>query len=248
MRPRVWAVAAWLAMAGWSATAAVRAGGQAADAPGFACGADVDAARQRWEAVAPPLLQPPLTPGTTLRHWPTRTLGVWLVEDRAVDHATLTRVDAASLTRLTWASDCRATTTTRPRPAAPPPAFSDVDLARVLATGGRGVLYLWSPHMPLSVDGYSAVVAAAQARGLTVEPLLDPAADRTFAGTEAAARALPPEALRVADAVELQFRELALHAPSALAYADGRFVGSPLRGFRTAEEYSVYFDRELGRR
>ena len=222
--------------------------GQRADAPVSLCTAEVEAARRQWEAVAPPLPQPPLTPGATLRHWPTRTLGVWLVEDSATHHATLTRVDAASLTRLTWAPGCSATTTTRPRPTAPAPAFNDADLAGVLAASGQGVLYLWSPHMPLSVDGYQTVAAAATARGLAVEPLLDPAADRAFARTEAAARALPPSALRVADAVELQFRELALHAPSALVYARGRFVGSPLRGFRTAEEYGAFFDRELGRR
>jgi hypothetical protein len=237
-------VAVWLAAL--LGTAAGRPAGQAPDVLVLHCAADVEAARGRWDAVAPPLPQPPLTPGAMLRHWPTRTLGVWLVEDRAPDHATLTRVDAASLTRLTWAADCTAATTTRPRPAAPPPAFSDADLAGVLAASSRGVLYLWSPHMPLSVDGYGAVVAAAKARGLAVEPLLDPAADRAFARTEAAARALPAPALRVADAVELQFRELALHAPSALVYARGRIVGSPLKGFRTADEYGAFFDRELG--
>jgi hypothetical protein len=246
MRGGVWA-AVWLAAA-LSGTAAGRPSGQAVDSPVLHCAADVEAARRRWDAVAPPLPQPPLTPGATLQHWPTRTLGVWLVEDRATGHATLTRVDAASLTRLTWAAGCTATTTTRPRPTAPPPAFTDAELASVLATSGRGVLYLWSPHMPLSVDGYGAVVAAAKARGLAVEPLLDPAADRAFARTEAAARALPSPALRVADAVELQFRELTLHAPSALVYARGHFVGSPLRGFRTADEYGAFFDRELGRR
>lgn len=102
--------------------------------------------------------------------------------------------------------------------------------------------------MPLSVDGYAALVAAARARRLAVDPLLDPAADRGFAGREAAARGLPAAAMRVADSVELQFRELALHAPSALIYAHGHFVGSPLRGFRTADEYGAFFNRELGRR
>jgi hypothetical protein len=238
----------WLATAALGGEAAVGPAGQTAEAPALLCAADVEAAKRRWDAVDPPRPQAPLTAGATLRHWPTRTLGVWLVENRATDHATLTRVDAASLTRLTWVAGCAAETTTRPRPTAPPPAFGDADLAGVLAASGRGVLYLWSPHMPLSVEGYGAIVAAAKTRGLAVEPLLDPAADRTFARTEAAARALPAAALRVADSVELQFRELTLHAPSALAYARGRFVGSPLRGFRTAEEYGAYFDRELGQR
>jgi hypothetical protein len=247
MRLGGWA-AVWLAVSTIAAGASPRSAAQPSAPAGGPCPTEVDAARRRWAAVAPPLAQPPLTPGATLRHWPTSSLGVWLVEDLAPDHATLTRIDATSLTRTTWAAGCAATTTTQPRHGAPPPAFGDADLIAVLASGARGVLYLWSPHMPLSVDGHAEVTAAARARGLIVEPLLDPAADRAFAASAAAAHGLPASALRVADAVELQFRELTLHAPSALVYAHGQFVGSPLRGFRTADEYQAFFDRELRRR
>ena len=248
MRALTRRTAAWLTAATIATLASPGVGAQPPGAAAGLCAADVDAARRRWQAVAPALAQPPLAPGSTLRHWPTPIVGVWLVEDVAPDHATLTRVDAASLTRMTWAAGCTATTTTRPRQSAPPPAFSDADLAAVLASGARGVLYLWSPHMPLSVDGHAAVAAAARARGLTVEALLDPAADRAFAAAQAAARGLPASAVRVADAVELQFRELTLHAPSAAVFAGGRLVGPVLRGYRTADEYSEFFSRVLGER
>lgn len=248
MRRRGWRLTASLAAAAILALAGGGVSGQQAAATAVSCAAEVEAARRRWHVVEPPLLQPPLTPGDSLRHWPTTTLGAWVVDDTSAGHATLTRVDPATLTRMSWTADCTVTTTSRPRPAAPPPAFADADLARLLATGGSGVLYLWSPHMPLSVDGYATLVAATRARGLALEPLLDPAADRAFASREATARRLPAAALRVADAVELQFRELALHAPSAAVFAGGRLIGSVLRGYRTAEEYTAYFDRELGRR
>ncbi len=212
------------------------------------CPAEMAAARARWQAIAPPLAPPSLAPGTTLRHWPTTTLGIWLVEETAADRATLTRVAGDALTRITWTPDCAAATDHRTRPAVAPPAFGDADLAALLDSGARGVLYLWSPHMPLSVDGVAAVTAAARARGLTVEALLDPNADRAFARTQATAHALPASALRVADAVELQFRELALHAPSAVVFAGGRLVGSVLRGYRTADEYAEFFSRVLGER
>lgn len=230
------------------ATAGSRTAAQS-DAPTAGpCPTQMEAARRRWAAVAPPLAQPPLTPGATLRHWPTPAVGVWLVEELAPDHASLTRVDATSLTRISYAAGCTATTNTWPRPSAPPPAFNDGDLAALLASGAHGVLYLWSPHMPLSVDGFAALVTAARTRGLRLEPLLDPAADRAFATTQAAARGLPTAALRVADAVELQFRELALHAPSAAVFADGRLVGPVLRGYRTADEYSEFISRVLRER
>jgi hypothetical protein len=154
-------------------------------------------------------------------------------------------VRAGDLTRLTFEAGCRVAEQSVPRPAAPPPSFTDGDLARRLDPPSRGVLYLWSPHMPLSVDGYAEVARAASARGLAVEPLLDPQANRDFAAATAAARGLPASALRVVDAVELQFRELSLHAPSAAVFAGGRLVGEPLRGYRTADEYATFFSRLL---
>ena len=246
MRQGLRRVAAWLALAVVaSPPGAATQTARPADEAAAPCAAEAEALRRRWDAVAPPLAQPPLTPGAALRHWPTRALGVWIVEETSPSHAVLTRVEPAALTRVTWAAGCAATTESRPRPAAPAPAFTDADLARLLAGGGRGVLYLWSPHMPLSVDGYAAVADAARARGVPVDALLDPAADRTFARTAAAAHGLPAAAMRVADSVELQFRELALHAPSAAVYAEGRLVGSVLRGYRTAEEYGAFLSRVL---
>jgi hypothetical protein len=192
--------------------------------------------------------QPALRPGGTLRHWPTDALGVWVVEDASPDHAVVMRVGPAELERMEWSAACEPVVTTTRRLRPPAPSFSDEDLAALLASADRGVIYLWSPHMPLSVDGHAHVARAAGARRLALHVLLDPDADSAFAAAAVENGALPAAALRVADSVELQFRELALHAPSALVYAGGRFVGSPLRGFRTADEYGAFFDREHGRR
>jgi hypothetical protein len=100
--------------------------------------------------------------------------------------------------------------------------------------------------MPLSVDGHAHVARAAGARGLALHVLLDPDADSAFAAAAVENGALPAAALRVADSVELQFRELALHAPAAALFAHGRLVGPVLRGYRTAAEYAEFFDRALG--
>ncbi len=222
----------------------MHAGGQSA-APTGQCATQVAAQRARWDAGDPPIVQPPTTPGGLLRHWPTAAVGVWLVEDVSGTHATLARVSGGQVTRMTWSSECQATSDTRQRPTAPPPAFTDDDLSRLLASGQPAVLYLWSPHMPLSVDGYVQLVTAARPRGLTVEPLLDAAADRSFAETSRTPGGLPESALRVVDSVELQFRELPLHAPAIAVISRGRFVGAVLRGYRTAAEYGAFLDRVL---
>ncbi|MGE0362491.1 MAG: hypothetical protein AB7H93_24580 [Vicinamibacterales bacterium] len=203
------------------------------------------AQRRVWAAAATPLVQPAIAPGDVVRHWPTSTPGVWLVERISGADTTLARVAPDAIVTMRWAADCRVSRDERRRPAAAPPAFRDADLAALLAGRRDGALYFWSPHMPLSVDGYAHAVSAARARGLTVEPLLDPASNREFAAASLAAGALPASALRVADAVELQFRELTLHAPALLVFADGRLRGPVLPGYKTMDEYAAFLDRIL---
>ncbi len=101
--------------------------------------------------------------------------------------------------------------------------------------------------MPLSVDGYAELRRAAEAKRLEVVALLDPQSDRQFAAASVTEGRLPVAALRVADSVELQFRELPLHAPAGAGLPRGRLRRTPLRGYRSAEEYGAFFDRELAK-
>jgi len=149
------------------------------------------------------------------------------------------------LTRIAWSASCVVAETTRDRPRVPEPRFDDDDLRRLVQGNGRGVIYLWSPHMPLSVDGFRSLRAAADARGLAVHAVLDPAADRAFAAASLTAAGLSATALRVADSVELTFRDLVLHAPSVQVYGGGQLRGSAFPGYHSPEEYGVFLDRVL---
>lgn len=102
--------------------------------------------------------------------------------------------------------------------------------------------------MPLSVDAFGALLEAAQARKLEVDVVLDPAADRAFAARVATERGWPSNATRAADSVELQLRDVLLHAPMVLAYSSGVLVGSPYPGGHTESEYGAYLDRVLATR
>jgi len=212
------------------------------------CRADVEAQRRAWRAVGEPRPQPPITDGVTVRHWATTATGVWLVEQTSATATTLTRVAADGLDRIEWADGCVPAHRAEPRARATPPAFTDADLAALVASGASGVIYLWSPHLPLSVDGYTPVAAAAARRGLRVEPVLAAEADRAFAAEAVAAGRLPAAALRAADAVELEFRGLALHAPAVQVFAGGALLGAVLPGYKTEDEYAAFFARVLDAR
>lgn len=211
---------------------------------GSPCMAAVERQLDAWGAVAPARPQPGAG-GAVVRHWPTRRLGEWVAEVHDPSAVRAVRVTPAAVTTAAWSATCAVTASERPRPAAAAPRFSDDDLARALAAPAPGVVYVWSPHMPLSVDGYRAIAAAASARGLTVHAVLDPGADRAFAAAERARGGLPAEALRVADSVELLFRDVLVHAPTVQAYARGRLVGSAFPGAHGADEYGAWLDRVL---
>jgi hypothetical protein len=117
------------------------------------------------------------------------------------------------------------------------PDFNDADLDRLLRTERRFVLYVWSPHMPLSVDGVHEAIRAGRALGVPVLPLLDPRADRTYAKSTAAAANLPSHALRVARSAELLRRDMFHHAPTVIAFADGRQAGPVRPGYFDAAGY-----------
>jgi len=99
--------------------------------------------------------------------------------------------------------------------------------------------------MPLSLDGLEIVRGVAAARGLALTVVLDPGADRGAAASAAAARQWPGSTLRVADSVELTFRDLFVHAPAIQPYVAGRLVGSPWPGYHGAAEYTAFLDRVL---
>lgn len=133
-----------------------------------------------------------------------------------------------------------ALTATAPTSEVPP--FTDADLREAVDRHPAGVaVYLWSPHMPLSVDGYAELAAATEARGLGVVPLLFAESDLDFAGREATRAGMPDSALRTVASAELILRDAQLHAPSVLVFK-GRSASPVMPGYRNAEGYGRWLD------
>jgi hypothetical protein len=209
------------------------------------CGADVERQLRAWQHRPPARPQPPAGDGAVVWHWPTAQLGTWVVQRGAATDVSLTRVGPEGTVEIAWTADCGPRETRRPRASIDGPRFSDDDLRRLLEASPAGLIYVWSPHMPLSADGIDSVRDAAQTRGLPVTVLLDPQSNRAFAARVAQERGFPPEVLRAADSVELTFHDVLVHAPTVQVYAQGRLRGSPYPGYHSADEYGAHIDRVL---
>jgi len=126
--------------------------------------------------------------------------------------------------------------------------MSDDDVRAMLDAAPHGVVYLWSPHMPLSVDGYRTVSEVARRMGMSFTAVLDPMSDAAYAAAVAAEAGLPKSALRTFSSIELSFRQLNLHAPAVLVFSGGHFDGLAVPGYREAASFEAAIAGRLSNR
>jgi hypothetical protein len=190
----------------------------------------------------------PVRPGETVRFaWPTDRIGIWLeLRVNEVSGVSLARVTPGGTTELTWSANCRVTARGGVAPGGHHLArFTDADLERAVARAPKLLVYVWSPHMPLSIDGLQAVSVAARRLGLSLLPLAHPDADPSYVRSAALEAGVPTGATRPVHSIELAFREALVHAPSLLLYVDGRPAGPAVPGYRDAAGYERILRAQL---
>jgi hypothetical protein len=124
-------------------------------------------------------------------------------------------------------------------------AWNDAALREKLSAGGAGVILLWSPHMPLSVDAYGVLEALTREMDLDFVAVLHPDADPSYARSVAVERGIPASALRPLGGIELAFRGITTHAPSLQVFAAGRLAGPIVRGYRDGPALRAAIERAL---
>ena len=103
------------------------------------------------------------------------------------------------------------------------PGFSDINLSEVLIKNPNGgFIYIWSPHMELSV----AEVATLEGLKLKYPfiVILDPKADMTLAKSLAEKNKLPEAYLKPLDSLVLQLADITIHYPSIVFYKNGKIL------------------------
>jgi hypothetical protein len=180
---------------------------------------------------------------------PTETIGVWLrlrVDPRG--EALLERVTAARIEGRRFGPGCEAVEVDGRDRSVDANSWTDAALAEKLREGGAGVILLWSPHLPLSVDAHFLLLDLTREMGIDLVVVLHPEADIAYARSVALERKMHPSVLRPLGGIELVFRGMTTHAPSVQAFAGGRFEGPVIPGYRDREGFRLSIERALGRR
>lgn len=118
-------------------------------------------------------------------------------------------------------------------------SFTDEALRSLVRANARGMVYVWSPGMPLSIDGLAEARAAATALGVSFTAVV---ADARPGELEALKRTRLGSLFTHADAramesVELVYRNATVHYPAVVLYRDGAMLDAVIPGYKGRETY-----------
>lgn len=176
---------------------------------------------------------------------PTATVGVWVERTHLDDGRTeLRRVSASQTDVVTLdAASCVASRRTHLRsfPAlSRQNALTDSRLDTLVRANQRGMIYVWSPRMPLSVGGIEQARRAALELGIAFTAVVAET-------NEAELSTLQVDASFTTrmESLELVYRNATIHYPTALFYSAGRIIDGAFPGYKNVATYVKFAERQF---
>ncbi len=123
--------------------------------------------------------------------------------------------------------------------------FSDKALINKIDSKVSGVIYAWSPHMPLSMAGIKPLKEATEQLGIELILVLDPHADKKISNEMAVKFSLNDAALKKLESVDLMLRGLGFHYPALVVFKNGKMNDFAIPGVKTSSEYQKLIARQL---
>jgi len=209
------------------------------------CAKEISYQMQQWHVKGDAQEEPTASVDGYFFKLPTEKIGRWALVYEESDQVRLSLVDSERIQLKVLDSHCAEITATDiPNTGRTNIGFDDEDLTDLLLNNNNGLVYIWSPHMLLSVHGIKELLAIGLELGISVTILLDVNADINFAQSTVREYSLPATVLTPATALEFKFRGALIHSPTLLFYQDTSFVRPDVPGYRHPEHYrQVILDR-----
>lgn len=122
--------------------------------------------------------------------------------------------------------------------------YLDADLFSAMKKNSWGVIYVWTPYMPLSVSGLAEIKKALAGTDGELTILLDPRATVGEAEKWIEKGLVQKNELRKAASTEISDRGLGVHFPAVYIYKDGFLANTDYVGFKKSEIYSKWIKYE----
>lgn len=124
--------------------------------------------------------------------------------------------------------------------------FDDKNLENLLKEKPNSILFIWSPHMSLSLKSVKELTTAATELGLPITYVMDPLADQALAKSLALKNNLGPGALRRIDSFDLSMRNAQIHFPTLVVFRDGKICEGIQRGYRESFKFRAIITELFG--
>lgn len=125
--------------------------------------------------------------------------------------------------------------------------LGDADLKKLVASGEKGVIYIWSPHMTLSPKGYHNIKAAAEKLGVKVYSYVDPAATEEAVRKVVSKGRIPASAKTKMHSFDLVMRGATLHYPATFTFKDGKLSRWAKHGYEDSVQFEEFLKQEFNK-
>ena len=122
---------------------------------------------------------------------------------------------------------------------ADPTPFDDTNLQHLKGTGQAGIVYLWTPYMPLSILGLSEAEEVANRLDMDFTAVLDPASGREWSFLETQ-EDLKPYSRHYMSSFELLDLGVLNHFPAVVIYRDGEIIPTVIHGYEEPQGLETY--------
>jgi hypothetical protein len=127
-------------------------------------------------------------------------------------------------------------------------SFLDTNLMELLKTSGQkgegGLIYIWSPRMPLSILGVEELTVVARKLKLPLTVVVDPTSIETEIARASKENYILKNSFRMDSAV-LTSMNIKIHYPSLVIYKNGQLLSPSRPGYDEPDRVEDYLVRRL---
>jgi len=185
-------------------------------------------------------------PGEEMFRTPTDAIGKWIETSINSDQLTLRLFNEKAVLAVDFDKSCNSKARMlahKPKSQRVTPGykkFQDRNIVELLDQKKPGVIFLWSPHKQISVEGLKQILEAGKVTHTKVFPVVDPDADASAVDRVVKELKLAKKDVYYFDSFDLQYRGFRLHHPSLIVFNDGKFTSQVRRGYEDAIVYKDY--------
>ncbi len=168
---------------------------------------------------------------------PTAKVGEWVLIKNVSEGVVLSKADQQGRLEVSLKGrGCTKETTLYPHSPAKT-AVTDVEIRRFVEKNSQGLIYVWSPRMPLSQEGIKEIQSAAKQLKLPLLVLMEK--DISPTEKEKLSKKLGPLVVTDVDSFEFKMRNVSQHYPAIISFKNKKILSGVKYGHEKADRYQL---------